>query len=90
MTLEPVAARRDKDPTAHIQWQNTEVCLDVQCACGEDLHYDGITTGQVQCPTCSAVWVLTTGLRLRSAMDFQHDPTLMTADDDEQAATPDR
>ena len=46
----------DDGPQAFIQWKGTDVCLDLQCTCGEHWHFDGDFAYVLQCPTCGAKW----------------------------------
>ena len=52
-------------PTAFIQWKGTTACLDVHCACGRDLHFDGEFAYELTCGACGRTWELPTKLTLR-------------------------
>lgn len=43
-------------PEAFIQWKGTDVCMDFQCECGENSHFDGDFAYAVKCPKCLTVW----------------------------------
>lgn len=70
------------ETTGAMQWHNAEVCMDVWCQCGADLHLDGATQGWVECPRCSRQWVLGITLRDPDAKDYPHEPTMLTEDDE--------
>lgn len=35
-----------------IQWKGTDVCVDFQCACGSNGHFDGYFAYIIKCPDC--------------------------------------
>ena len=38
-----------------IQWKGTEVCIDLECSCGHQWHYDGwFSRSYFRCPKCGA------------------------------------
>lgn len=39
-----------------IQWQGTQVCMDVYCACGAHLHADAEFCFYVKCGACGQVY----------------------------------
>lgn len=41
-----------------IQWKGTNVCMDVNCECGELFHVDGMFAYYVACPVCHAIYKL--------------------------------
>ena len=41
-----------------IQWKGVDVCLDLNCTCGEYCHYDRYFAYNVQCPYCGIIWKL--------------------------------
>lgn len=43
-------------PRGWIQWKGTDVCMDVHCSCGADLHIDGYFAYFVGCPECRRVY----------------------------------
>lgn len=43
-------------PHGWIQWKGTDVCMDVQCACGYHSHIDEEFVYHVQCPKCKRVY----------------------------------
>lgn len=49
-------ARKRKPPYGLVQWKNTDVCMEIQCTCGTDLHVDGYFAYYVQCPKCGCIF----------------------------------
>ena len=47
-----------------IQWKGTDVCLDVNCKCGEITHIDADFTYLIQCGKCLRVYWPTAFIRL--------------------------
>ena len=43
-------------PFAFIQWQGTDVCMDVHCVCGEGGHVDAEFTFSVKCGRCGRMY----------------------------------
>lgn len=43
---------RPQDTHGWIQWQGTDVCMDVHCVCGERGHIDGEYVFLYSCPKC--------------------------------------
>lgn len=41
-----------------VQYQGTDICLDLHCPCGRVSHYDGYGAYAVQCPFCEAMFDL--------------------------------
>jgi hypothetical protein len=39
-------------PEAFIQWKNTDSCIDLFCACGQQFHYDGYFAYELTCGKC--------------------------------------
>jgi len=44
------------EPHGWIQWKGTDVCIDLYCACGAHLHFDGYFMYYVQCPHCKQTY----------------------------------
>lgn len=42
--------------SAHMQWRNAGVCLDITCHCGAEGHVDAESVGAIGCPDCGAVF----------------------------------
>jgi uncharacterized protein (DUF983 family) len=51
--------------TANIQWKNTDLCIDLFCACGEKTHFDGYFRQMLQCAKCEAVYRLDNEVKFR-------------------------
>lgn len=47
-----------------IQWNETDVCMDVTCACGEVDHVDGGSANYWRCPACMKVFAIGQTVRL--------------------------
>lgn len=43
-------------PHAWIQWKGTDVCADIHCQCGSNLHFDGTFMYFIKCPDCGQHW----------------------------------
>ena len=43
-------------PYGWIQWKGTNVCIDIECACGAHLHHDGDFMYHVQCGRCKQIY----------------------------------
>ena len=56
-------------PFALIQWKGTDVCLDLPCECGAQLHFDGYFAYHIRCAHCGAVWKLPTRVPLQRMED---------------------
>lgn len=77
-----------KQPYAFIQWKGTDVCMDFQCDCGENCHFDGDFAYTVQCPRCLTVWEMPSFIFPRKACDDTHkywreNPKLLKPDDED-------
>lgn len=72
-------------PHAWIQWKGTDVCMDVHCACGAHMHFDGDFCYALKCPHCERVYVTGQNIRLHEVPVDQrpyHDPKVFEADED--------
>jgi len=52
--------RRKGLPNGSIQWKGTDVCIDLNCRCGADFHFDGDFLYFVQCPYCKEIFAVGT------------------------------
>lgn len=43
-------------PYGWIQWQGTQVCMDILCACGKLSHVDAEFCFHVKCPACGTTY----------------------------------
>ena len=48
----------EKRPDVFLQWKNTDACMDLWCACGADLHFDGYFADELTCGHCGQTWKL--------------------------------
>jgi hypothetical protein len=55
----------DQSPHVFVQWKGTDVCLDLYCACGTRLHFDGYHAYELTCGICNRVWELPAMLPLK-------------------------
>ena len=39
-----------------IQWKGTDVCIDLQCKCGESHHFDGFFLYHWKCGKCGTIY----------------------------------
>lgn len=54
---DPAFSHDDQDkPHAFVQWKGTDVCMDFQCECGANCHFDGFFAYMVKCQHCGTVW----------------------------------
>lgn len=53
-------AHDDNNPSAFIQWKNTDLCMDFYCDCGAHGHFDGFFAYAVECAHCGQVWIMPT------------------------------
>jgi hypothetical protein len=51
-------------PEAFVQWKNTDACLDLYCACGEQFHFDGYFAYELTCGHCGQTYELPNTLRI--------------------------
>jgi hypothetical protein len=56
-------------PHAWIQWQATDVCMDVHCACGAQSHLDTSFAYYVVCPKCEQVYMCNGHIELVPLLD---------------------
>lgn len=53
------------DLYAFIQYKNTDICVDIECLCGESFHYDGYFAYYLQCPNCNQIFKLNTHIEIQ-------------------------
>jgi len=58
---------------AFIQWKGTDVCMDVQCVCGDYCHFDGAFAYVVECP-CGRRWEMPHYIIPREFVPEDHPP----------------
>ena len=46
------------EPYAWIQWKGTNVCMDLNCACGALVHVDAEFAYYVRCPHCRRIYAM--------------------------------
>ncbi len=51
-------------PCAWVQWKGTNVCCDIHCSCGADLHFDGYGMYAIQCEHCGQKYEVAQNIRL--------------------------
>lgn len=51
-----VQDKKDNEPHGWIQWNGTDVCMDIHCVCGKMSHVDGEFAYHVRCPGCGRVY----------------------------------
>ena len=58
-------------PYAHIQWKGTDVCMDIHCKCGADLHIDEEFCHHIKCIRCGAFYECSGFIEL---YEIDHEP----------------
>jgi len=58
-------------PHGWIQWQRTNVCMDVHCACGSLLHFDESYLFYVKCGDCQRTYMCNGHIEL---IEVRYDP----------------
>lgn len=50
----------NKQETANgfIQYKGTDLCMDLNCICGEQSHVDGDFVSLLQCPHCDRIYLM--------------------------------
>lgn len=73
------------EPHVFIQYKGTDICLDFNCECGAQPHFDGYFADVLKCPKCGAEWEMPQHLfpRKRCAGTYAHDAKLMEIEDDD-------
>jgi len=69
-----------------IQWKNTDVCLDFNCACGQRGHFDGDFAYGLRCGHCGRVWEMPTVLTLQEGEPDIVQEVLMGEQSEDQRA----
>ena len=54
----------EEEPHCWIQWKGTDVCMDVHCACGAHLHFDGEFCYFLECPHCGIAYAVGENVKL--------------------------
>jgi hypothetical protein len=67
---------RERDPTPEgprgwIQWKGTDVCIDLQCQCGSEGHFDGDFLYWWQCSSCGTKYAVSPNVRLIPLTDAE-------------------
>ena len=70
---------RPEGPHAWIQWKGTDVCMDVHCACGEQVHLDGYFAYHIKCGACGQVYECDGHIKLHP-LDFEPEGTKVCED----------
>ena len=60
-------------PDMFIQWKGTDVCLDFECQCGANGHFDGMFAYYLRCPECGAIYRMGTQV-IAKRMDDSFNP----------------
>lgn len=47
---------KKEKPYGWIQWKGTDVCIDLNCKCGNLAHFDGDFMYFIQCPYCDRIY----------------------------------
>ena len=45
-----------------VQWKGTDVCIDLECECGWDGHFDGYFMYHIECPGCEKIFKAETAI----------------------------
>jgi hypothetical protein len=51
------------DSWAGIQYKGTDICMDLNCKCGVNSHYDGFGAYYIKCPGCGQVFQMETTIK---------------------------
>lgn len=54
----------DDKPHGSIQWQGTDVCIDLYCECGFQGHFDGFFFFYFKCPQCGTKYAVGQSIKL--------------------------
>lgn len=60
-------------PFARLQWQGTEACLDLYCACGDGDHLDEWAPFVVKCRNCGRIYALSPYIQMVEVPQQQHE-----------------
>jgi len=71
-----------------IQWKGTDICMDFNCKCGHQNHYDGRFAYYVQCAGCKQIYKLADSIEMEE-VDRAEDPIQSVLDEDELLPIPD-
>jgi hypothetical protein len=75
--LFPSLKKKHKAPYGWIQWKGTDVCMDLNCECGELTHIDSDFTYHIKCGSCGKVYECDGHINL-IPMDFEPEGTKQT------------
>ncbi len=62
-----------KDSHGWIQWKGTNVCIDINCKCGKQSHFDGDFMYYIQCPYCKQIYEANGYIELIKIKDLEKD-----------------
>lgn len=75
-----VQSTYDGVPHGWIQWNGTDVCMDVYCKCGEQFHIDATSAYHVKCPCCDTVYMCNGHIEI---IELEKEPDHCVAVDDD-------
>ena len=61
-------------PHGWIQWQGTDVCMDIYCKCGYHSHIDAEFAFYVKCPYCGTVYECNGNIELIETVETEEIP----------------
>lgn len=59
-----------EQPSNFIQWKGTDVCIDLICSCGQQVHYDGYFLYAWKCAACKRIWEMAAAVGMRENPDY--------------------
>jgi len=62
-----------KRPFGFIQYKGTDICMDLNCECGELSHIDGDFVYAIQCPYCDKKYDLNCFIKLEEFTGEHHE-----------------
>lgn len=65
-------ATRIEGPHGWIQWKGTDVCMDVRCTCGAQMHVDGEFVYYIGCKLCGRTYAVGAYVKLVELTDPKH------------------
>ncbi len=69
-------------PCGLIQWKGTDVCVDIYCKCGKQMHFDGDFMYYVKCPHCNQVYECGGWIKLHP-IDYEPEQCLQLLEKDD-------
>jgi len=72
-TLQIDGERFQDKPHGWIQWKGTDVCIDLHCACGALIHFDGDFLYYFICPHCGRMWEVGSHVALYEVPESEHE-----------------